>query len=165
MQLRHAEARDFTDLPHGAFDTVIVNSVAQYLPDADYLLEVLTGAARLVGADGQIFIGDLRHLAHVPMFHASVQLSRASMQTTLRQLKSRIARTVAQDKELVLDPAFFHAVGAHLGMRAQIQLRRGRFANELTHYRYDVVLSGQNAGSAEALEVLDGNDGEVLARL
>ncbi len=45
--LRHAEATDFTGLQHGAFDTVIVNSVAQYLPDADYLLEVMTGAARV----------------------------------------------------------------------------------------------------------------------
>ncbi len=99
------------------------------------------------------------------MFHASVQLSRASVQTTLRQLKSRIARAVAQDKELVLDPAFFQAVGARLGMSAQIQLRRGRFANELTHYRYDVVLCAQNAGPAEAPEVLDGNEGDLLERL
>jgi amino acid adenylation domain-containing protein len=141
VRLRQAEATDFSGIQPGEFDTVVLNSVAQYLPDVDYLLAVLEGAARVLAPRGQLFIGDLRHLAHVPLLHASVQLHKASAQTSVRQLKNRIARAVSQDKELVLDPAFFHALAAHLGMGSvEISLKRGGFDNELTRYRYDVAI-------------------------
>ncbi len=147
------------------FDTVVLNSVAQYFPDIAYLQQVLEGAARTVGKTGQLFIGDLRHLAHVEMFHASVQLGRASARTTMRQLKSRISRAVAQDKELVLAPALFHRLAAHLGMgRVEIQLKRGRSANELTRYRYDVVLHAQCAQTPQP-ELLDCASVHWLERL
>ena len=170
VQLRQAQATDFGHLQQaqatgcthgqpGMFDTVVLNSVAQYLPDVDYFVEVLKGAARLLTPQGRLFIGDLRHLAHVPMFHASVQLFKASAQTTMRQLRSRIQRAISQDKELVLDPQFFHMLAGHLGMGSvEIQVKRGRFANELTNYRYDVVMHKEVIERPEP-EVLDAFDG------
>ncbi len=165
VQLRQAEATDFTGFQSGEFDTVVLNSVAQYLPDIDYLLEVLKGAVRVISPQGRVFVGDLRHLAHVPMFHSSVQLSKASSQTTLRQLKSRIERAVADDKELVLDPAVFQALAAHLGMGSvEIQLKRGRFANELTNYRYDVVMQ-RHVMEEPVGQTLNGSDADALEKL
>ncbi|MFC4314149.1 amino acid adenylation domain-containing protein [Steroidobacter flavus] len=165
VQVRQAEGRDFDGIETGGFDTVVLNSVAQYLPDADYLLDVLRGAARAVTRNGRLFIGDLRHLAHRPMFHTSVQLAKASAQTTVRQLHSRIDRAVAHDKELVLDPAFFHAGARALGMDGvEILLKRGRADNELTNYRYDVVLQGRSHVEP-APAVLDENHSDLLEQL
>ncbi len=165
VELRQAEATDFAGMQPGEFDTVVLNSVVQYLPDVDYLLEVLKGASQLIGSRGRLFIGDLRHLAHVPMFHTSVQLLRASSQTTVRQLRNRVARAVAQDKELVLDPGFFHALAAHLGMGSvEILLKRGKFANELMDYRYDVVIH-QEYIERPSPERFDGTQVAAVERL
>ncbi len=144
VRVHQAEATDFSFVAGDSFDTVVINSVAQYFPSADYLLEVLRGAAGLVGPHGQIFVGDVRHLGHLQMFHTSVQLAKAPGTITVRQLKDRVRRAVAQDKELVLDPAFFHAVAGSVGMHGvEINIRRGRADNELTRYRYDVVFRAQ----------------------
>lgn len=152
VEVAQAEAADLSGVRAGQFDTVVLNSVVQYFPSADYLMEVLRGAARLAGTRGRIFVGDVRHLAHLPMFHASVQFMKAPAALTIRQLRSRIHRAIAQDKELVLDPGFFHAVAPSLRMAGvEIMLRRGRADNELTRYRYDVVLRALAAACPEPL--------------
>ena len=43
-------------------DLVIINSVAQYFPSADYLTNVLAQAARVLVAGGAVFVGDVRCL-------------------------------------------------------------------------------------------------------
>ena len=62
VELRQGMATDFTGIEPGSFDTVVVNSVVQYFPSIEYLVEVLTGASEAVRAGGQIFLGDLRNL-------------------------------------------------------------------------------------------------------
>jgi amino acid adenylation domain-containing protein len=76
------------------------------------------------------------------MFHSAVQLSKATAGTTVGQLRKRIARAVAQEKELVIDPQLFQLLPGNIpGIAAvEVQLKRGRAPNELTRYRYDVVL-------------------------
>lgn len=142
VQLQQREAVDFSGIEPGAHDVVVINSVAQYFPEVDYLVEVLRGAARAVGQRGRILVGDMRHLAHLPLFHASVQLAKAPADLTVRHLRSRIAKAVSQEKELVLEPDFFHGMAAQWpGARAQVLLRRGHADNELTRYRFDAVLT------------------------
>ena len=46
IELRHALAEDFSGVEPGTFDAVVLNSVVQYFPDADYLRRVLEGALR-----------------------------------------------------------------------------------------------------------------------
>lgn len=135
-------ATELQDLPSGAFDTVILNSVVQYFPDLDYLLAVLSESVRVLDAGGAIFIGDVRHLGLLRTFHSAVQLSRAAATVRVGQLRNRIERALAEEKELVIDPRFFEALPAHCpGIAgADVQLKRGHAANELTRYRYDVVL-------------------------
>jgi hypothetical protein len=61
---------------------------------------------------------------------------------TAGQLRKRIARSVEQDKELVIDPRFFRVLPGQMAgiSAAQVQFKRGQAANELTRYRYDVTL-------------------------
>ncbi|CAO3408742.1 amino acid adenylation domain-containing protein [Azospirillum largimobile] len=136
------EATDFEGAEEGGYDTVVINSVAQYFPDGDYLLRVLEGAARVLRPGGRIFLGDLRPLHLQPLFHASVALWRAEEQASPAQLRARVGRAMAEDGELLLAPGFFPALRERIpGIgRIDLDLRCGRADNELTRYRFDAVL-------------------------
>lgn len=142
VELVHRPAADPLDMENGRFDTVVLNSVVQYFPDVNYLLDVVREATRLVSPGGRIFIGDVRHRNSLAMFQSAVQLSRAADCVRVGQLRRRIVRAVAQETELLIDPLFFHALPGLLPgvSAANVQLRRGDAHNELTRYRYDVLL-------------------------
>lgn len=135
-------ADTFKEVETKAFDTVIINSVIQYFPSIDHLVHVLEGAVKAVKPGGCIFVGDVRSLPLLEAFHTSVQLHQALSSLPKAQLQQRIQERMAQDKELVIDPAFFTALKQHLPQinHVQIQLKRGRYHNELTRFRYDVIL-------------------------
>jgi amino acid adenylation domain-containing protein len=169
VELLQRAATELQDLKSGSFDTVVLNSVVQYFPDVGYLLTVLQEAVRLVGPGGKIFIGDVRHLGLLAMFHSAVQLSKAAATVTVGLLRKRIARAVAQEKELVIDPQFFQELPGRLpGIAAvAVQLRRGRAPNELTRYRYDAVLRvGESVEARAVCEPLQWQaDGRSAAEL
>ncbi len=137
-----AAAEAFEGLEPKSFDTVILNSVIQYFPSIDYLVRVLEKAMKVVKSGGHIFIGDVRNLDLLAAFHTSVQLYQADGSTPIDRLQQRIQERMGQDKELVIDPAFFKALQYHLPeiSHVQIQLKRGSHQNELTCFRYDVIL-------------------------
>ncbi|MGH3243107.1 MAG: amino acid adenylation domain-containing protein, partial [Spirillospora sp.] len=62
VELRAQPAHDVDGLPRAYFDTVVINSVAQYFPSADYLSQVLRSAAELLAPGGSVFVGDVRNL-------------------------------------------------------------------------------------------------------
>lgn len=139
------EAGNLRGLPEQHFDLVILNSVVQYFPSIDYLRHVLSEAARLLRPGGAIFVGDVRNLALLQTFHLSVALFQAHEETTKAQIEQTVKVSQAQENELVVDPDFFAALpgsAAHLPpiMRAEVHLKRGVAENELTRFRYDVVL-------------------------
>jgi amino acid adenylation domain-containing protein/thioester reductase-like protein len=160
VELLHRAATDLQDLPAGTFDTILLNSVVQYFPDVDYLVSVLRGAVRLLSPGGKIFLGDIRHLGSLSMFHSAVQLSKAGATVSAKQLKKRVERAMAYEKELVIDPQFFQALTLRVPEInfADVQLKRGRASNELTRYRYDVVLhTGVQQRVDTAWEILQWN--------
>jgi SAM-dependent methyltransferase len=134
----------------GSFDTVVLNSVVQYFPGPDYLLRVLDGALSVLAPGGRLFLGDLRSLPLLEAFHASVQMLQAEGGTPVAELREQVNRLVREERELVLDPAFFTALRRRLPRitRVEIQLKRGRYRNELTRFRYDAVLHLDGSGAA-----------------
>ena len=92
VELLHRSATELQDLDSGSFDTVVLNSVVQYFPDMEYLLAVLQEAVRLLSRGGKIFLGDIRHLGLLPMFHSAVQLSKAAASISAGQLRKRVVR-------------------------------------------------------------------------
>jgi amino acid adenylation domain-containing protein len=142
VTLSQRMADDFTGIETGSFDAVILNSVIQYFPGAEYLLRVLERAVSVVRPGGFVFVGDVRNLRLLEPFHAAVQLSQAVDSITRGELRGRVRRQLSQEKELLVDPALFRALAQEWpGLRhAEIQLERGRHWNELTQFRYDVVL-------------------------
>jgi amino acid adenylation domain-containing protein/thioester reductase-like protein len=135
-----AHAIDFIE-PQ-AFDTVVLNSVVQYFPSIHYLARVLETAVKAVKPGGNIFIGDVRNLRLLEAFHTSILLYQSSASLSTEQLKQRIQHYINQDRELVIDPEFFSSLNHLLPQISQvkIQLKRGIYHNEMTKFRYDVVL-------------------------
>ncbi|MDX2879857.1 amino acid adenylation domain-containing protein, partial [Streptomyces ipomoeae] len=140
VTLRHQPAHDFAGLPQGHFDTVVLNSVVQYFPDVEYLLDVLRGAVRLLTPTGQIFLGDVRHLGLLPVLRTGIRLGAPE-----EGLLSRIEQDVADETELLLNPEFFASLHQWIPelRTARTSLKRGAYDNELNRYRYDVVLGRQ----------------------
>ncbi|MFD3743314.1 amino acid adenylation domain-containing protein [Nocardia sp. NPDC058633] len=133
-------ADEVAGLPENYFDTVVVNSVAQYFPGERYLRRVIEQILRLLAPGGAVFIGDVRNLALLEQFTTAVQVTREGGDDPA-VVEDRVRRDIAAEKELLLAPEYFLALGRELGIGAvDIELKRGFSVNELTRYRYDVVL-------------------------
>ncbi|MFE0673058.1 amino acid adenylation domain-containing protein [Streptomyces sp. NPDC058867] len=139
VELSARPAHDTDGLPAGFFDTVVINSVAQYFPDAGYLEDVLRRAARLLAPGGRIFVGDVRNLRLLRTLRAAVETRRAPEDGDRDKsaLREAVERSVNWEGELLLDPDYFASLD---GFDADIRLKRAAHHNELSRYRYDVVL-------------------------
>jgi len=133
-------------------DTVILNSVVQYFPSIEYLVQVLEKVVRVTQAGGTIFIGDVRSLPLLEAFHTAVQLYQAPGDLSCQQLRQRVQQHIAQEQELVIDPGFFQALKQFLPEieQVRIQPKRGRYCNEMTQFRYDVTLHVTQSGQKPA---------------
>ncbi|MEV7969457.1 non-ribosomal peptide synthase/polyketide synthase [Sphaerisporangium sp. NPDC088356] len=137
VELRAQPAHDVTGLPEGFFDTVVINSVAQYFPSAEYLADVLRKAGTLLAPGGGIYVGDVRNLRLLRCLRAAVETRRGAGPEDKQALLAAVDRSVSWEGELLLDPAFFATLEA---FTPDIRVKRGTSHNELTRYRYDVVL-------------------------
>ncbi len=142
VELRRGDARSISNLVYGPFDTIIVNSVAQYFPDIDYFVSVVAQAMSMLTPGGSLFLGDLRSLAHLRAFAASIELFKASAELSGAELRGRVQHRVANDEELVIDAHLFDHIDRFVDGVAgvRIRLKAGTADNELTRYRYDVVI-------------------------
>ncbi|GJF31178.1 hypothetical protein KNE206_38780 [Kitasatospora sp. NE20-6] len=168
--LQTRPAHDTDGLPAGEFDTIVINSVVQYFPSADYLAEVIGKLMRLLAPGGALFIGDVRNLRLLRPLATAVQLRRTGAGADLAAVRRAVEQAVRVEKELLVDPDFFTVlrehgtglgadVGTGLGTDAGtglgadagtglgadvgavvVEVKRGRHHNELTRYRYDVTL-------------------------
>ncbi|MCX5417298.1 amino acid adenylation domain-containing protein [Streptomyces sp. NBC_00059] len=176
VRLATAAALEIGDVAGGElFDCVVINSVAQYFPGPEYLTDVLTEASRIVAPGGHIFVGDLRSLKLAAAFHSGV----LEMDDRLgaEELRALAARHALEDDELLIDPGYFaelqDALPAVTGIQAS--LKAPGYDNEMTRFRYDVLLKiggeepdrpqpceylgWEEVSGREGLEGLDGLDG------
>ncbi len=162
--VRAQPADDVTGLPTGHFDAVVVNSVIQYLPGLDHLRSVIEGALTLLAPGGSVFVGDVRHHGLLEHFHGGDR------------------RAIELEKELLVDPDWFAGlVGTLPGVTGvDIRLKDADDDNELSRYRYDVVVRtgpdgveapvdglawGVDVGSAEELKRALATDARDALRL
>jgi natural product biosynthesis luciferase-like monooxygenase protein len=152
ITLRQQAADDFDGIDAEFYDTVILNSVAQYFPSLEYLMRVLERAVTAIPAGGRVVVGDVRSLPLLDLFHASLELAQCPPELTRAQFRQRVRSGVSREEELVIDPDFFHALATHLPQisRVEIKLKPGRFHNEITRFRYDVILHVDHKRTPEA---------------
>ncbi|HEY4426355.1 MAG TPA: amino acid adenylation domain-containing protein [Pyrinomonadaceae bacterium] len=140
--LLERRADDFRDIEPNSFDTVVLNSVVQYFPSVVYLLRVLEDAVRATRSGGFVFVGDVRSLPLLEAFHTSVVLAKADALLPPEELQQLVRKRVADEEELILDPAFFAALKEHLPRVSHVEIlpKRARVENEMTRFRYQVII-------------------------
>ncbi|MBL1080344.1 methyltransferase, partial [Nocardia sp. 2] len=134
-------AHELDGLPEGHFDTIVLNSVVQYFPGAGYLRTVIERAVKLLAPGGNLFIGDVRNFALLRQFAIGIELARGGC-ADAAEFRERVRRSISSEQELLLAPEFFAGLAGELAGvdGVDIQLKRGFSVNELTRYRYDVVV-------------------------
>jgi amino acid adenylation domain-containing protein len=148
VRLAAQPAHVFDGLPDGTFDTVVLNSVAQYFPSVDYLTDVVHRALDLVRPGGAVFLGDIRDHRLLRHLHAAIAGTGGADDPA-----AAVAQAVELETELLVAPEFFAALGGpDLGV--DLRLKRGRYDNELSRYRYDVVLHKGTTTSLADIPVL-----------
>src|SRR5262249_55784091 len=152
VELREGLAHELSFMGDESGDLVILNSVAQYFPDVDYLLEVMEEAVRVTRRGGRIFVGDVRSLALLEAYHTSVELYKASGEMSVEELRRRVQQGERKEEELVLDGRLFEEMGRRWEKVGRVErwLKSGDYDNELSRFRYDVVM--EMGEKQEALE-------------
>ena len=144
--LHSRPADDHEGVPRGYFDLVVLNSVVQYFPSGRHLERVLRLAAAALRPHGSVFVGDVRHLGLAKSFHGAVAARSAGTAPGSAEHRRAVAHGLATEPELLVDPDFFRSLTvAAEGSEPRfatcdVRLKRGTHHNELTRYRYDVVL-------------------------
>ena len=153
VELAQLPAHDLGTVAPRSVDTVVINSVAQYFPSVDYLVTVLQQAVEALAPGGRIYLGDVRDLRLQEALHTSIELFGSEDEATADELRAAVRQRRDHDQELLLDPAFFLALQAKLPRISHVQVacKRGADRNELTCFRYDVVLHLERP--TEALDV------------
>lgn len=158
------KADDFSGMENEKFDTAIMNSVVQYFPGIDYLYGVIESLLEKIEANGSVFIGDVRHFPLLRAFHTSVQLHVSPDDISAGELKSRIDKNIDNEKELIIDPAFFRDLKSKFPEISDVEIfpKRGRNTNEVTSYRYDVKIHvGRKLRNDEGYKIYDWRNGNL----
>ncbi len=136
------------------FDCIVINSVAQYFPGADYLLQVIENALTLLDPGGAIFLGDIRNYDLLETFHMSVNLFQASDGAEAESVRQKIQRDIRQERELLISPAFLERLPERFPQIGSVDIlqKQGQFANEMNLFRYDAVLR-RSASASQLSEV------------
>ncbi|NUP15608.1 MAG: class I SAM-dependent methyltransferase [Streptomyces sp.] len=118
----------------GGYDTVILNSVAQYFPSVEYLEDVIARAIECMAPQGHLFLGDLRDATLLTSYY-----QRRSAGT---EADFDLERHQRRDLELSLSPDYVKSLEHVFGAVTAVETapRRGRHLNEMTVFRFDAVL-------------------------
>jgi amino acid adenylation domain-containing protein/non-ribosomal peptide synthase protein (TIGR01720 family) len=158
LRRAHADASEPAD--RQSYDAVVLNSVIQYFPSADYLLDVLAAAAEAVKDGGAIFLGDVRSLPLAQLFRTSVEFFKAGDDCSRDELSRRVSAATGREEELLVAPDFFTAFRSRLPRLSQVELQVKRHSalTEMSRFRYDIVLrlGGPIAGTLPELVRVDG---------
>jgi SAM-dependent methyltransferase len=142
----HVEKQDAAHLDafdRGAFDMVVINSVAQNFPDADYFYRVIESAAGLLEPGGVIFFGDMRDKVAERELQSSIALHRAPGKWTGKEILAGADRQMTRQEELIVDPAAFFDLERRFPAvsHVEVELRRGGGDDEMTKFRFNAIVT------------------------
>ncbi|MFJ3232907.1 amino acid adenylation domain-containing protein [Streptomyces sp. NPDC086787] len=154
VRLLCRRADDLDGVPR-IFDTVVLNSVAQYFPNESYLEQVLDAAWEMLEPGGRLVLGDIRRARSLRAFQVAVQRARHG-NVPPAQLRSAVEQALLLEKELVVDPEWFHRWAERVGAAGlDVRLKDGDYRNELTRHRYEVVLHKPGGTAADRPHAVD----------
>jgi amino acid adenylation domain-containing protein len=161
VELLCQEAHNFDNIDTNLYDVIVINSVVQYFPGSDYLITVIEKAAQVLKPGGKIFIGDVRSRELLNIFSVSVEIERTKNISDTTELRKLADKRVSEEEELLFDPQFFYLLKNKVRniSNVEVHLKRGKHLNELTKYRYDVILNiGEKNDGIDIKEWIDYSD-------
>ncbi|TLD19242.1 hypothetical protein PspLS_09963 [Pyricularia sp. CBS 133598] len=155
-------------------DLVVLNSVIQYFPTPEYLIQVVELLARMPGVK-QLFFGDVRSYALNQVFLASRALYTQDT-STKAGFREKMQEMAEREEELLIDPALFTSLASRLPnlvRHVEILPKRMKATNELSSFRYSAVVHiGKEVKDVQSIAsdawinfARDGMDGQNLLRL
>lgn len=122
------------------FDIIILNSVIQYFPGHNYLKDVLQKAVNLLSEEGVIFIADIRDQELKEEYIKSLESYRKKHCSNEKYSDSFL-------QELFLPREYFHDLKLDIPYIKEVicSNKIATVKNELTEYRYDVLLKIQKS--------------------
>lgn len=139
INLYHLPA-DSVDTIDGQFDLIIVNSVAQYFPDLNYFFDFLEKCESKLSSNGAIFFGDIRSLELADQLYKDI--ARFKFPNDPAKAESLALRAKSRESETLYSPALFEHLQSvfHWIGSTEITDKVTKFKNEMSQFRYDVVL-------------------------
>ncbi len=132
-------AHEVHNIINEKFDVIILNSVIQYFPSANYLRSVVCNIKNLLSDTGFIFFGDIRAKYLSDYLYREVvnyQLDEKNND----EVEELIASERFYDNELLVDPKGLIKISYELNMHAEIFPRIDQHNTELSRYRYNAIL-------------------------
>lgn len=128
-------------------DFTVVNSMVQYLPSTVYLDRLIREIVARTPDGGHVLLGDIRHADLLPEF-ASLKVASRTPGLTDQDALSLVRTEMASEGELCVSPRFFTSIPQRHNRVTAVEVapRRGSASNEMTIFRFDVVL---HVGCAE----------------
>ncbi|GKT95949.1 AMP-binding enzyme [Colletotrichum tofieldiae] len=140
-QVYVATASDVAGLDGLQADLVVTNSVAQYFPTAEYLLQVVENLINIPGVKRLVF-GDMRSWAINHDFLAARALRSLGPAATKNEIRRKIRELEEREEEFLVDPAFFTALTSRFDRIWHVEVlpKRMKAKNELSAYRYQAIV-------------------------
>ncbi|PWY83572.1 non-ribosomal peptide synthetase [Aspergillus heteromorphus CBS 117.55] len=159
VQLHVGSASDLSSIASNSVqpDLVVVNSVAQYFPNADYLGRLIEDLIRVHRAK-TLFFGDIRSYALYSQFQVTKALHACGEMASLSDIRENMAETVESETELLVDPAFFTVLTDQLPdliHHVEILPKRMGASNELSCYRYSAVIHAVCDDQSQEVHIID----------
>lgn len=165
VDLQQGSADQINALVETKFDFIVINSVVQYFPSLSYLKAVIDKAIQLMPHSGTLFIGDVRNLCLLPVFYKDLEQTLAGGALDEYTLDKVIQARMDEEHELIIDPEFFYQLQKEdPKIDVTVLLKKGIYTNELTRFRYDVIIKvNQQQGIKEDYVAIDFNEGLTKA--
>lgn len=141
LELHVCTAAEFDSVGDlSSVDTVIMNSVIQYFPRAEYLSRVIESLSSSI-ENGKIFIGDIRDYFLLQRFYCDV-IKNKYPNIPDDELLSKSQTAAKRESELFVAPDFFIDLYKQNKNITGIEIlpKRGSAESEMNCYRYDVIL-------------------------
>lgn len=141
-QLKVCAAHEITLNEEEKVDTIILNSIVQYFPGEDYLSDVIAKSISLLKNNGRIIIGDVRDNRLLELFKGRIRMQKLQHSVTIKEFKWATEQDVLKEEELCLSPEYFYRLQTIYPQITHIDIKwkQGSYSNELSLYRYTVVI-------------------------
>ncbi|MCW3106371.1 MAG: Nonribosomal peptide synthetase, partial [Segetibacter sp.] len=141
-ELRVCAAHEVSVSEEEQVDTIVLNSIVQYFPGEDYMNEVIDKSIHILKGRGCIIIGDVRDNRQVELFKGRLHINKLQESVSVKELKWKMEQDALRETELCFSPEYFYNLRTLYPQinHIEIKWKQGFYINELTLYRYTVVI-------------------------